>query len=360
MKSVDYYSEDISACDSEPEILEFVPTFSIPETIEDHENNENSDPCLIIENDNSEKMKILNSDFESKIKNQLLFNFPNKQHGVGKKISIESKNNDRLLKFTLLENQLRALMIEIENDDESINLNLKNKVDSLVNDIENFKLRNENTFINYWNEKLNTVCDKKNDDNKNENESENENNITIATSASTSPESQFLQFESRVSKLENRLGYDSSNDSKPTVQKVIDDLYLKVNLILDNNNNNNFKPIEDELLKMIENCETYIKDSKRIRDKSEIIPFTDKKLNLLYEKIKNLPDFQSLLEKIMSRFRSLNSLILETSTTIQFMKGLQTELFNIENHLDDWDGKLVKLESDLADDKKRFDTLINS
>lgn len=345
---IDYYSEDIPACEDEPEILESLPINRINDETTTYD--DNSNPDIITDNTLVDKIRLINSDFESKIKDKILFNSNTNISNNSSQLSLESKKRNKLLKFTLLENELRSLMIEIENDNEILNSNLENKINNLVNDVDNFKLKNKNEFIDYWESKLNDLNFKVTSE-----------NITLIDKEKSdidlNSNSKFLNFESRISNLENKISIDSLDSSTPSIRSSIDDLYTRVNLLLDNNDN--LRSIENEISKLIDNCEKYIKDSKRIRDKYEIIPLTDRKLNILYDKMKNLPDFNSLIDKIMIRFRSLNKLIIETSNTVNFMNGLKSELLNIDNKLDVWDTKLNQLESNFNKDNELFKSISN-
>lgn len=354
---MDYYSEDVPALADEEQVLESFPDLSVnanSRTRVFSDIDENVDG-LIIETDSLQRSKAKNADFESKIKDRLLYTLENHDniHRIKDNLpSLELKKRNRILRFTMLENELRALMIEIEQDEQDSELPLKKKIDSLVRDIDAFKLnRGKQTFLDYWEGKLSVVNppDITQDVNLSVNMEHNENDNDNANDSSTL----FSEYDSRISELEGKLGYISPYDNTPSLQDSINDLYTRTNLILDGGNG--VKEVESEILALINNCETYIKDSKRIKDKSEIIPLTDKKLCLLYNKVKKLPEFEGLLDRIIERFKSLNEIIISTSSTVNFMNGLGREMQNIESRLDHWDQKLDHLESQLEKDRETFE-----
>lgn len=362
MTTADYYSEDVPVFENEPEVLESFPTADNNIYSQNKISEGQFDPGLVIEEDTQVRLKSLSKDFEAKVKEQLLYNFTNNTAAKSfrKKVnnqSSDARKNNRILKFTMLENELRSLMVEIDNDTESVDLNLKKKVDGLVNDIDHFKLGRPNTFLGYWEEKLNETRARENIDIKdwkegNEKE-QKENKIGNPKKITKDSDSIALELESRISRLEDSVGYEPSQSMTPTIQDTIEDLYTRVNLILDGGENLN--SVETEVLKLIDNCETYIKDSKRVKDKSEIVPLTDRKLCLLYDKVKTLPDFASLLGKIVDRFSSLNDLIVGTANSVSFLQGLEKELSTMESRLDVWDEKIDLFSSQLAEDKRLFD-----
>ncbi|GAV28404.1 hypothetical protein PMKS-001875 [Pichia membranifaciens] len=365
MTTTDYYSENVPVFENEPEVLESFPTADNGIYLENQTSEEQIDPGLVIEENTQVKLKSLSSDFETKVKQQLLYNFTNNTAAKGflKKVnnqSSDARNKNRMLKFTMLENELRSLMVEIETDAESMDVTLKKKVDGLIRDIDSFKLGKPDTFLGYWEEKLYETAAKENVGIKDEKASnaidrkEEKNEVKHNYKSKTDDsDSIFLELESRISKLEDSLGYESSQGITPSIQDTIEDLYTRVNLILDGGEN--LSSVETEVLRLISNCETYIKDSKRIRDKSEIVPLTDRKLCLLYDKVKALPDFASLLGKIVDRFNSLNDLIVGTANSVNFLQGLEKELCTMENRLDEWDDRIDLFNSQLAQDKRQFD-----
>lgn len=364
MTTTDYYSENVPVFENEPEVLESLPTADNSIYFENKISEGQLDPGLVIEENTQAKLKSLSSDFETKVKEQLLYNFTNNTAAKGffKKVnnqSSDARNKNRILKFTMLENELRSLMVEIDTDTESMDLSLKKKVDGLIRDIDSFKLGKPNTFLSYWEEKLYETAAKENgvkDEkvSKAIDRKEEKNEVKhIFKSKTDDSDSIFLELESRISKLEDSLGYEPSQGITPSIQDTIEDLYTRVNLILDGGEN--LSSVEAEVLRLISNCETYIKDSKRIRDKSEIVPLTDRKLCLLYDKVKTLPDFESLLGKIVDRFNSLNDLIVGTANSVNFLQGLEKELSTMENRLDAWDDRIDLFNSQLVEDKRQFD-----
>jgi hypothetical protein len=337
---LDYYSENVPVSNDEQEVFESFPVRKSQNNPIKNEDLHN--PGIIIEEDNnSNKLKLTNDDFQSKLKNKIIFSNP----------LIDKDNKDlvrrnRLLKFKILENELRSLMNEITQDDESSEQPLREKIDILINDMNSFKLKNKtDTFIDYWDDQLQKI----NVANEKHMLSSSPSSIREINPSS----SNFLGLESRVSTLENILGPSPSPSNDLSIQDTIDDLYTRINLIVDGGTN--IKSIESEITKLIENCELFYQNSKKIKSASEIVPLTDKKICLLYEKVKQLPDFEKFSDKLIKRFKSLNNLIIDTSNTVQFMQGLENELTNIELRLDDWDIKLDKLELQIVKDRETLE-----
>ena len=348
----DYYSEDILPCDDE-EIYESFPsitktevinTVQSEEPIEEFENAE-----LIIEEPDINKMKQLNEEFESKLKLELL----NGNLRLGGNIQTNDKDTihkNRVLRFTLLEKELRSLMKELKNDQNDLEKPLLEKVDSLINEIDIFNSSNlQNKYIDYWDKKLSEV--KLNNAEK-EHETEREHD-----KADISHSDDILQsnLEHRISQLESRTGYQNPDDSR-NFKAIIDDLYKRVNILLDNGGN--LKTIDEEVTNLIENCELFIQNSKKIKNINEIVPLNDKKLNFLYDKVKKLPEYENLLNNLTLRFNSLQDVIRNAQNTVTFMNGLDQEFKNIESKLDKWDEKINKLESDLIIDERNFQLLL--
>lgn len=348
----DYYSADIPACETEPEILESFPT--IPTSTELQTDSEiDNDLGLVTDDNPTSRIKSLQGDFETKLKDQLLFSFSNRD--TSKKSSnnsLEFQKKNKLLKFSMLENELRALMIEIGSDANSEESMLKTKVETLVKDVADFKMAKQNTFLDSWDSRLSQI--ERNVTTKN-----TPSNIELSNNSNprSSQDLSFLEMDFKIANLEKSIGYEQYDVSVPSLQTRIDDLYTRVNLILDGGSN--LKNVEKDINLLIDNCELYLKNSKRIRDKSEIVPLTDKKLCVLYDKIKGLPDVAFLLDSIITRFKNLNELILETTTTVNFMCGLKSELSNIESRLDDWNEKIAILEKTFTEDQKTFTTTAN-
>lgn len=322
---IDYYSEDIPASKDEKEVYELIPETKTPRN--QLQNEEPIEPAeIIVEDDNKNRLHMLNKHFESKMKTKILFS-SNSLDTINDKDSIK---RNRLLKFTILENELRALMLDIKNDSDDDQLPLRNKVDSLINDINDFKMNNgKDTFVSYWNKQLEKPI----------NEMETEPldvNIPVCMESSN----EFIKLESRITSLEKVVGDVPLN--QPAIQDAINDLYRCTNIMLDGGET--YKNIEVQVLKLLENCNLYLKNSKKIKDKFEIIPLTDIKLTVLYERVKQLPDFEIFSKKVIERFKSLHKIILDTSHTVEFMKGLENELTTIEARLDDWEEKLDTLE----------------
>lgn len=58
--------------------------------------------------------------------------------------------------------------------------------------------------------------------------------------------------------------------------------------------------------------------------------------------------------ELVSRLKSLNHIILESTGTIEFMKNLENDFTSIESKLSAWEEKLDSLEDQLALDRDIF------
>lgn len=345
----DYYSQEVSNLDDEEEILESLPVSNASNAGGVDENIDSTNQDIVIEQDNIPKLKNLNDDFQLKIKNKMLYSRASGFHTRDK--DQENIRANRLLRFTFLENELRALMLDIEQDSNESQSELRTKIDMLVNDIDTFKLRNGNdTFMTYWNNKLASMSLAAPSE---------MTHTTPAEHTSLGPElavqKLYTNLESRISTLEDKIGLKVVENSQ-SVQDSIDDLYTRVNLLL--NGNENIREINDEIVKLIDNCELYLKNSRNVKDLSEIVPLTDKKLCYLYDRMKKLPDFEILLDKIIKRFKSLNELILQTSNTVRFMNDLESELSNMDSKLNSWNERLDHFESQLQADREALNSSV--
>lgn len=329
----DYYSEYIPADEEEEEILESLPEIKEVKIIENTGLTEPDTYGYIIEENNNNRLVSLNSDFETKIQNKILYSTLK-----------ENDSSNKALRFKLLENELRALMIDIDEDADDTNAHLKKRIDTLMNDISDFKKNQaQNTFLNYWDDKLNNFSDAKTDVS-----STTVKNISVAPTAIS-----IIDLESRIASLEKQFNITGPLSYEVSIPKLIEDLNVKTSLILDGGMS--MDAIKSEISKLTANCKMYIQNSKKIKDKSEIVPLTDKKLALLYKKIKNLPEIDILISTILGRLESLNQVIIETSHNADFINGLNTEFNMIENKLDSWDTQLDELETQLLRDRKVFD-----
>jgi hypothetical protein len=339
----DYYSEVVLSEEAEQEVYESIPSERKHEIVHDVSKpdaliNDNNESGIIIEDANDvSKLRQLNNDFETKMKLQLLQrnqkDLKDLFDNSGNKNSV---HENRLQRFTILETELRSLMNEIELDKDDIDKPLKEKVDALVGEIDSFKSKSkQNTYLKYWEEKLASlspqVCISP---------TQNTSNTDISgakTTFASSSNVTFVQMDDRISKLEKKLGYVDP-ESTESMKEIIDGLYTRTNLILDGGKA--ITEIESEIKQLIKNCELYTQNSKRIKDKFEIVPLTDKKLNILLAKIGKMSEYESTLEHIKTRLSSLNDILASSSHTIHFMSGLEEEFTTMETKLDEWERKL--------------------
>lgn len=327
----DYYSEYIPADTEESEVYEVEPKTHKKESLSIEE--PNIEECAnLIEEDNRSKLHTLNLEFEQKIKDRLLYS-RNERKGT----------NNKALRFKLLENELRSLMYDIDQEAQENNTELKLQIDSFINEVETFKTKqNNDTFLNYWTQKL--------DDLKIDLPAEKSNNLNlIETNLDIS---KLIEIEERLTLLEKRVGINNTHMDQTSLGDVVQDLMLKINLILDGGKSIDL--IRSEIEQLTKNCHIYLENSKKINNKSELLPLTDTKLSLLYKKIKNLPDIETTLNVITSRLKSLDEVTLQTAHNADFVNGLNTELVRIENKLDLWEHKLTDLELQFDIDRKAF------
>ncbi|TID13592.1 hypothetical protein CANINC_004854 [Pichia inconspicua] len=331
----DYYSEYLPADAEESEVYEIEPKTCNETTLSVEEINIKDYPN-VIEEDNRDKLRTLNSEFEEKIKHRLLYS-RNRKHS----------NDNKALRFKLLENELRSLMVDIQEEAQEDNSQLKQRVDSLIDEIETFKTKqNKDTFTSYWTQKL--------DELKIDSsivESINDLNITELHTTNC----KLTEIEARLALLEKQLGICGTELDQMNLSNILEDLRLKVNIILDGGKS--IERIRSEIDQLNKNCQVYLDNSKKITNKSEILPLTDSKLSLLYNKIKQLPDLDKKLNTIAIRLKSLDEITLQTTHNAEFVSGLNKELNRIDNKLDLWEQKLSDLEVQLDTDRIAFTEL---
>lgn len=327
----DFYSEIVPVSAEEEEVYESIPP-NHNRKVTRREENEDED--IVIEEINHSKLQSLNEEFESKVRDKLLYS--NRLNGNENKELIKK---NRLLRFKFLENELRALMVELKEENQEDEKPLLDKVNKMVGDISSFKLEQDlDSFVNYWDERLKNVCIPNSNDKK----------VDIFSKTQVSDTSD-VELESRIAKLERILESRKTDVSLPD---AISDLEMKIEAFL--TNKQNLQNFEEEIGTLINNCEEYMNKSKRIHDKSEIVPLTDRKLCFLYEKLKRLPEFSQMSMELVSRLKSLNHIILESTGTIEFMKNLENDFTSIESKLSAWEEKLDSLEDQLALDRDIF------
>lgn len=333
----DYYSEQLKSSVNEDEIFESLPEVSYQKPKIEQSIEITSDD-LVIEEDNTSKLRSINSGFEKQIRDHILYSTRK-----------ENDRSNKALRFKLLENEMRALILEIGEDSDDNTTQLKEQIDRLENDVNEFKNKNQSEiFLNYWNSRINDITTSITVDQHLTND-----NSLLSNKSLDLDHTQTLEVENRIAKLEQKLSLSEDID----LTSLVEDLKTKTNLILDGGDS--ILTAQQEIRVLQKNCETFIQDSKRIKDKTEIIPLTDGKLLALYDRLKKLPDIEVMLTKIMERLQTLNQIVIETAQNADFISGLNNELSHIENKIDNWSNKMNDMEAQLKIDESSFNEFIS-
>lgn len=329
----DYYTEDIPVDDDEEEILELLPisnTKHVSDTRIDLIDDDTSDDLVIEEDafETAKKAKLHMHELERTLKNKSLY----KSHDLNE----ESKLRNRLFRLKMLENELKSLKSEIDNDTKGKNNYLTDSIDKLSEDITQVKINDDN-WINHWNDKFNRL---------EINQIEIKNSSTNATEKCI--DESIVKFDSRLGVLESHFSKISSTSSTLSLQDTIEDLYRKTNIILDNGGT--IGDVQLKITKLLDDCEEISKKMKH----SPPISLTDEKILKLYQRIEQIPKFESIIPMIYQRLKSINSITMKGVNSITFLNELEDKFNKIEKQIDIWDSKLDSLETQLVNNEVKF------
>lgn len=326
----DYYTEEIPADEDEDEVLEYIPPRK-SELLKDEQLSRAKDASslhsntngVLIEEDASitiPRAREHLTELENTLKNRLLYKGRVREDP-------KDKLNERLLKFQLLQRELTSLKREIDLDIEGKNEELVKSVDGLIDQFADVKIT-DSKWITYWNDKFNEMS--------------NQTNETVAISRAdktTDAEAQLVtNFDSRVGELELNYAQLSASSSAISLKDIIDDLYRKVDLIIKDGDGESINEIESKFSKMLDQYEDSVKNRRNETDN-----LSDYKLMKLYERVQEIPKFDKIIPMIYQRLKSINSIVLQTSNSNQFLNELNLKLDQIENQIDKWDSKLEEL-----------------
>lgn len=345
----DYYTEDIPVDENEEEIMEIIPPVKhlVDEKMIDVTLNGGiDDDNLVIEEDTFEmakKAKLHINELEKTLRNKVLYK--------GDEMNAESKLRNRLFKLKMLESELKSLKFEIDNDIEGKNDYLTNSIDQLTNEISQVKINDDN-WINYWNDKFKqlndntqikfdtTIITNDDDDDK---QQLNQQNINES----------ITKFDSRLGELEIQFSNLSSISTDLSLHDIIDDLYRKTNIILDNGGT--IDEVQLKITKLLDNCEEISnKLMKHQKQQQQPISLTDEKILKLYQRIEQMPKFERVIPMIYQRLKSINEIVLKGANSIIFLNNLENQFNKIEIQIENWDSKLTQLELQLEENEIKF------
>ncbi|KAF6007219.1 hypothetical protein HII13_004530 [Brettanomyces bruxellensis] len=162
-------------------------------------------------------------------------------------------------------------------------------------------------------------------------------------------EERFLNMEGRLKEMENLVGgsmeiSNSSDSDHLTIQDEIDDLYRRINLIfnskkLTDDAQDRFKKASDSLQKYKQKKGSI--DGPKLDD---FVPASDRRIHLIFKRLQRVETYETAIPLLIGRLRAMNSIVSETSGTINFMKNLDSELSKTEMEVIKWNTKLDDLE----------------
>ncbi|GMG36881.1 unnamed protein product [Ambrosiozyma monospora] len=156
--------------------------------------------------------------------------------------------------------------------------------------------------------------------------------------------------DNRLNKLESQIGTfsESSDSNNMTLEAIVNDIYRRLNLLADPTNTT--AEVKDQLDQLMHNSNAYIKNMNRIKqlessfDQSHITPLTDRKINFVYDKLSQLPDFAEMLPLVLNRLKVIDNIVVRMNETVNNHAGLVSELDKMERKIGEWGGKLDLLE----------------
>ncbi|KAF6007480.1 hypothetical protein HII12_004642 [Brettanomyces bruxellensis] len=358
----DFYSEDVPPPVDEEEILEFEPSEekeAVADTskttgvgIEQLNTNKKDDRDMNnVQVDNTEVITIKSrEDFEKELVRSLdQVDFSrNRGYNVEKVRSTRSQVISRI-KSELLELELGNQLDEnSEKDDQEIQV-LKNR-------LKNISL-GESSFVKEWimqiHEFNSAIIRNKRELGTPDTGKGKYTESVVSTKDSSKEleymEERFLNMEGRLKEMENLVGgsmeiSNSSDSDHLTIQDEIDDLYRRINLIfnskkLTDDAQDRFKKASDSLQKYKQKKGSI--DGPKLDD---FVPASDRRIHLIFKRLQRVETYETAIPLLIGRLRAMNSIVSETSGTINFMKNLDSELSKTEMEVIKWNTKLDDLE----------------
>lgn len=301
----DYYAQDVSAVESEDEILEVDPVL-VRTDIMVEEPNELIDDTEVATMDSR-------AAFEKELMQRI-----GKRQQTG-----SSARAERLAR-------IRRELEELEDDDEV--QELTRKVDLLGS-----------KFIEEWKQRLAESAKAV----RSVEPAEDEHGVKKLEHSSGN-EIDPAKVDSRLNALEEKVGFDGS------LQDMINDIYRRVNIALSEESS---EEVQARVDLMASNVEKLLKCTRRVDDEQleKIVPLTDRKINQVYERLQRMPEFESVLPLVIGRLKLINKLVTDTAANVSLVQGMEQTLTRIEQQVDGWLVKLDEMEASAKEDRERFE-----
>ncbi|GMF98632.1 unnamed protein product [[Candida] boidinii] len=173
--------------------------------------------------------------------------------------------------------------------------------------------------------------------------------------------SKLLELNKRLNDIENTVGLenneiDPSSNKSQSLQIIINDIYRRINIISNPEFSLNEVTLQvNDLNSKLEiysrNFNRYLQDNKN----EPLVSITDKKIDLLYSKIKQLPNLKNLIELIINKLKSMNNLINNFELNVNFLDEIKENMNNLSIEINNWNEKLDNIDDNLNKNIKQFE-----
>lgn len=359
----DFYSEDVPPPKDEEEILEFEPIESTDEVVSasktvgeenergNTENNDNSD-ANNIQIDSTEVATI---ESREAFEQELVRNLDQVDFSRNRGYNVDTVGSTRSQIISKIRSELLELELGSQND-ENTEEDDKEILRTLKSRLKKISL-GESRFVREWRKEIpkydsGLLFDQKEYEIP---EGEEEENSSTASYSMISEgdllkkkeqvETRLLDIENRLKGMEELIGgsidpSDINATEQLTVQDEIDDLYRRMNLILNSEQLTN--DIQARFNKASENLEKYKESSRRI-DNAKLeafVPVSDMRVSSIFNQLQRLEAHENVIPLITRRLQAINNIVSEASDTISFMKNLNGELAKTKMEVKKWNAKL--------------------
>ncbi len=359
----DFYSEDVPPPKDEEEILEFEPIESTDEVVSasktvgeenergNTENNDNSD-ANNIQIDSTEVATI---ESREAFEQELVRNLDQVDFSRNRGYNVDTVGSTRSQIISKIRSELLELELGSQND-ENTEEDDKEILRTLKSRLKKISL-GESRFVREWRKEIQKYDSGLLFDQKEYEipEGEEEENSSTASYSMISEgdllkkkeqvETRLLDIENRLKGMEELIGgsidpSDINATEQLTVQDEIDDLYRRMNLILNSEQLTN--DIQARFNKASENLEKYKESSRRI-DNAKLeafVPVSDMRVSSIFNQLQRLEAHENVIPLITRRLQAINNIVSEASDTISFMKNLNGELAKTKMEVKKWNAKL--------------------
>ncbi|GMF07825.1 unnamed protein product [[Candida] boidinii] len=173
--------------------------------------------------------------------------------------------------------------------------------------------------------------------------------------------SKLLELNKRLNDIENTVGLenneiDPSSNKSQSLQIIINDIYRRINIISNpefslNEVTLQVNDLNSKLGIYSRNFNRYLQDNKN----EPLVSITDKKIDLLYSKIKQLPNLKNLIELIINKLKSMNNLINNFELNVNFLDEIKENMNNLSIEINNWNEKLDNIDDNLNKNIKQFE-----